>query len=80
MPERILTDENGDRWDVRETGDGRLTFRHQSGRELAIESTAGLDAISSDRLRGLLADAREAAGEPTDGGEHALDPEGYSTN
>jgi hypothetical protein len=84
MPERIVTDEKGDRWDVLQREGNELTFRHQGGRELRVESTAPLDSISSDRLLGLLADAREAEGESGIGerrGRQApLDPEGYTTN
>jgi hypothetical protein len=84
MPERIVTDEKGDRWDVRQAAEGELTFRHQGGRELRIETDARLDSISSDRLLGLLADARgahgDAAGGDRRGRERPLDPEGYTTN
>jgi hypothetical protein len=83
MAERIVTDEHGDRWDVRQ-GDGELVFRHQSGRKFSVESTAPLDAISSDRLLGLLNEMRGAAGERNvgerRGRERPLDPEGYTTN
>jgi hypothetical protein len=83
MPERTLTDEHGDRWDVRQ-GNGELVFRHQSGRELSVESTAPLDAISSDRLLGLLNDMRTEDGErgvgERRGRDRPLDPEGYTTN
>lgn len=84
MPERIVTDATGDRWDVKEeqgAGEGRdfrLSFRHQSGRNLEIESDRGVNALSDRELLRML--ARESGdGDVTEGEERSADADGYIT-
>jgi hypothetical protein len=84
MPQRIVTDSNGDRWDVRqaETG-GEVTYRHQSGREYRGPGDARLDSLSNEAVLARLDDALiEAGAEPVSQGgvEQSLDPEGYVTD
>jgi hypothetical protein len=82
MSSRIVTDEAGDRWDVREADDRSergLVFRHQSGREIAMSAQERLDAIDSESLRRMVAEARRDIGEGA-GSDTSLDPEGYTTN
>jgi hypothetical protein len=84
MPQRIVTDTNGDRWDVRQAKDSaELSFRHQSGTEYSIAAPAPLDEATNVQLLRALDDARRSHGdEPVgEGGrETSLDPEGYTTN
>jgi len=83
MPERIVTDSNGDRWDVRQPADGgELTFRHQSGREYRASEDVRLDELSNEALLARIDDALVDAGEDPvsrGGEERSLDPEGYIT-
>jgi hypothetical protein len=83
MPERIITDSRGQRWDVRQDGGaGSVVFRHQSGRELNGRLDQPMDALSSEELLAALDDARRDAGlgEVGRGGiDVAFDPEGYET-
>jgi hypothetical protein len=83
MPERIITDSRGQRWDVRQdSGAGGVVFRHQSGRELNAPLDEPMDALSSEKLLAALDAARRDAGlgDVGRGGiDVALDPEGYET-
>ena len=81
MPERILTDSRGQRWDVSEA-DRWIIFRHQSGRELRADASRPLDQLSTDDLLHALDEARRQQGLPDVGhGELdvAFDQEGYET-
>jgi hypothetical protein len=81
MPERIITDSRGQRWDVREDGKS-LVFRHQSGNELRALTDRPLDQLSTDEVLAALDDARRAQGLPAVGHgqlDVAFDPEGYET-
>jgi hypothetical protein len=84
MPERIVTDSNGDRWDVRQPLEGGdFSFRHQSGREFTAAADAPLDSLSNDALLARIDDALLEAGEDivsAGGREQSLDPEGYVTD
>lgn len=83
MPERIVTDATGDRWDVKEEKadadrDFRLSFRHQSGRRLEIESRQGVNALSDRELLDML--AKESGDRAvTEGEERSADADGYIT-
>lgn len=82
MPERTITDESGDRWDVEQNGDDgdRIVFRHMSGRRVTLESGRPLDAHTNDELKALLRESGRERGpgeEPR--GDRAADPEGYVT-
>ena len=83
MPERIVTDATGDRWDVKEeegsAGSGfRLSFRHQSGRRLEIDAGQGVNALTDRELLDML--ARESGNrDVVDGKEQSADPDGYIT-
>jgi hypothetical protein len=83
MPERIVTDSNGDRWDVRQPAEGgALSFRHQSGREYTASEDVRLGELSAEALLARIDDALVEAGEePVSRGgvERSLDPEGYVT-
>jgi hypothetical protein len=83
MPQRIITDSRGQRWDVIQEGeDGAVLFRHQSGRELRAGLGQDMDALSTDELLDALDEARRAEGldEVGHGGiDVAFDPEGYET-
>jgi hypothetical protein len=83
MPERIITDGRGQRWDVRQEQDARdAVFRHQSGRELKGRLDGRLDALSTDQLLDALDAARREEGLPDVGHDQldvATDPEGYET-
>lgn len=83
MPERTVTDATGDRWDVSEQRAGqeedfRLSFRHQSGRNLEVGSERGVNALSDRELLDMLA---SAAGDPDvkEGNERSADADGYVT-
>ena len=84
MPERTLTDATGNRWDVKEEPGGkgrdfRLSFRHQSGRQLEVPSKQGVNALSDRELLGML--ARETGdSDVTEGTERSEDADGYITN
>ncbi len=84
MPERTLTDATGNRWDVKEEPGGqgrefRLSFRHQSGRQLEVPSRQGVNALSDRELLNML--ARETGEtELTQGSERSRDGDGYLTN
>jgi hypothetical protein len=84
MPERIITDSRGQRWDVIQqagASDGAL-FRHQSGRELRAELDRSIDELSSEDLLDLLDDARRRAGldDVGHGGlDVSFDEDGYET-
>ena len=83
MPERIVTDATGHRWDVREEPGGggrdfRLSFRHQSGRRLEVPSRQGVNALSDRELLNML--ARETGEQDViDGTERRRDADGYVT-
>jgi hypothetical protein len=83
MPERIITDSRGQRWDVTQKGgEEGAVFRHQSGRELRADLGAPLDSLSSDDLLTALDAARREAGldEVGHGGlDVSLDADGYET-
>ena len=83
MPERILTDSRGQRWDViqEQSSDGAV-FRHQSGRQLRTQLPAALDQLSTEDLLIVLDEARSRAGldEVGHGGiDVAFDADGYET-
>lgn len=83
MPERTLTDATGSRWDVREEQGGkgrdfRLSFRHQSGRQLEVPSRQGVNALSDRELLDML--ARETGeADVTEGTDRSRDADGYIT-
>lgn len=83
MPERIITDSRGQRWDVRqEDGAGGLVFRHQSGRELSASVDGSMEAMSTDDLLDTLDAARREQGLPEVGHgdlDVAFDQDGYET-
>lgn len=84
MPERIVTDESGDRWDVQQDGEGAQTgvvvFRHQSGRRVTLETERPLDALSNEELLRMLKESgRESAPGEGPRRERSADPEGYVT-
>jgi hypothetical protein len=83
MPQRIITDSRGQRWDVTQTEEsGSVVFRHQSGRELTAKLERGMDALSTDELLDALDGARREQGldDVGHGGlDVAFDPEGYET-
>jgi hypothetical protein len=83
MPQRIITDSRGQRWDViQDAGSTDVVFRHQSGREFRARMAAGMDTLSSDDLLTALDEARgrEGLDEVGHGGlDVAFDPEGYET-
>jgi hypothetical protein len=83
MPQRIITDSRGQRWDVVQDGaDEHVVFRHQSGRELSVRLEGPMDALSSDELLDVLDGARRKEGldEVGQGGfDVAFDPDGYET-
>lgn len=83
MPERIVTDSRGQRWDViqQDTKKGAV-FRHQSGQELRADLNQSIDEMSSDALLNALDEARRREGldEVGHGGlDVAFDPDGYET-
>ena len=90
MSDRIVTDSNGDRWDVTEPGtqgdgtraEGPIRFRHQSGEEFEARSERAMDELSGDELLDLLDAAREAKGLDSvhEGGDNVgRDPVDYVT-
>lgn len=82
MPERIITDSRGQRWDVVQEKDRDVVFRHQSGRELRSLLERPMDAMSTDELLDALDAARRKAGldEVGHGGlDVSFDDEGYET-
>ncbi|HSJ30663.1 MAG TPA: hypothetical protein VK933_04460 [Longimicrobiales bacterium] len=84
MPERIVTDSRGQRWDVvqQDAKSGSAVFRHQSGRELRADVKSSIDELSSDDLLAALDEARRREGldEVGHGGlDVAFDADGYET-
>jgi hypothetical protein len=83
MPQRIVTDSRGQRWDVVAQGsDGTTVFRHQSGQELNTRLAAPLNSLSTEQLLDALDEARRRDGmdEVGHGGlDVALDQDGYET-
>jgi hypothetical protein len=83
MPQRIITDSRGQRWDVlQDAGDEGIVFRHQSGRELRASLARPMDALSSDELLDALDEARREEGldDVGHGGiDVAFDTDGYET-
>lgn len=84
MPERIITDSRGQRWDViQKPAQGQDTvFRHQSGREFRADVPQSIDELSSDALLDLLDDARRREGldDVGHGGlDVSFDADGYET-
>lgn len=84
MPERIVTDSRGQRWDViqKDTKSGSAIFRHQSGQELRAEISRSIDELSSEDLLDALdaARSREGLDEVGHGGlDVAFDADGYET-
>jgi hypothetical protein len=84
MPERIVTDSRGQRWDViqQDAKSGSAVFRHQSGQELRAELKQSIDELSSDALLNALDEARRREGldEVGHGGlDVAFDADGYET-
>lgn len=90
MPERIVTDSTGDRWDVSDAsgaggadgGETTINFRHQSGLELSGAADRSVDQMSDEEIRALLDDAREEAdleALPEDGDDRGADPDDYIT-
>jgi hypothetical protein len=81
VPERLITDSRGQRWDVVQQDDGATVFRHQSGMELRSEIDS-IDAMSTDQLLDALDEARrrEGMGEVGRGGlDVSFDADGYET-
>src|SRR5690606_32525739 len=83
MPERIVTDSRGQRWDVIQQDEKhRAIFRHQSGQELSSDLKRSIDELSSEDLLEVLDEARRREGleEVGHGGlDVAFDPDGYET-
>ena len=84
MPERILTDSRGQRWDViqPDAGSPSAVFRHQSGQELRADLARSLDQLSSEDLLNALDEARRREGldDVGHGGlDVAFDADGYET-
>lgn len=83
MPERIVTDSRGQRWDVIQQDPKKgAVFRHQSGQELRADLKQSIDEMSSEALLDALDDARRREGldEVGHGGlDVAFDPDGYET-
>jgi hypothetical protein len=84
MPERIVTDSRGQRWDVRQQDAKRpsAVFRHQSGQELRADLKQPLDELSSEDLLDALDEARRREGldDVGHGGlDVAFDADGYET-
>jgi hypothetical protein len=83
MPERIVTDSRGQRWDVvQKLQSDRAVFRHQSGQELRANLPGALDQLTTEDLLLVLDEARHAAGldEVGSGGlDVSLDTDGYET-
>ena len=83
MPERIITDSRGQRWDVIQSESKHHTiFRHQSGRELSADPGRPIDELSTDELLDVLDAARREAGldEVGHGGlDVSFDADGYET-
>ena len=83
MPERIVTDSRGQRWDViQQKENSGAIFRHQSGQELRADLKQSIDELSSEDLLEALDEARRREGleEVGHGGlDVAFDPDGYET-
>lgn len=83
MPERIVTDSRGQRWDVLQDNEkADAVFRHQSGQELRARLGKSIDQISSDDLLEALDEARRREGleDVGHGGlDVAFDADGYET-
>jgi hypothetical protein len=83
MPQRIITDGRGQRWDVIQTrAESGVVFRHQSGSELRGDVPQSIDAMSTDELLNALDEVRRNEGLPEVGHgqlDVAFDPEGYET-
>lgn len=83
MPERIVTDSRGQRWDVIQAKEeSAAVFRHQSGQELRAELKQPLDDLSSEDLLDALdvARRREGLDDVGHGGlDVAFDADGYET-
>lgn len=82
MPERIITDSRGQRWDVMQEGQRGAVFRHQSGQELQSQLDGPLDAMTTEQLLHALDRARRDAGldEVGHGGlDVSFDADGYET-
>ena len=83
MPERIVTDSHGQRWDVIQKRDANgAVFRHQSGRELRADLPGALDQLTTEDLLLVLDEARRSAGldEVGHGGvDISFDADGYET-
>jgi len=84
MPERIVTDSRGQRWDVvqKDAQAGGTVFRHQSGQELRADIGRSIDELSSEELLDALDQARRREGldEVGHGGlDVAFDADGYET-
>jgi len=83
MPERIITDGRGQRWDVIQQRDSdAVVFRHQSGQELRGDVDRSIDAMSTDDLLDALDRVRRDEGLREVGHEEldvAFDAEGYET-
>jgi hypothetical protein len=83
MPERIVTDSRGQRWDVlQEKEKSAAVFRHQSGQELRADLKQPLDDLSSEDLLDALDEARRREGldDVGHGGlDVAFDADGYET-
>jgi hypothetical protein len=83
MPQRIITDGRGQRWDViQQRGEDGVVFRHQSGNELRRDIDTSIDAMSTEDLLNALDEVRKNEGLREVGHEEfdvAFDPEGYET-
>lgn len=83
MPQRIITDARGQRWDViQQESRGDVVFRHQSGRELRAGLDASMDALSTEQLLEALDRAsRDEGGDAVghDGLDVSFDADGYET-
>jgi hypothetical protein len=83
MPERIVTDSRGQRWDVIQPKENNgAVFRHQSGQELRADLKQSIDELSSEDLLEALDEARRREGleDVGHGGlDVAFDQDGYET-
>jgi hypothetical protein len=83
MPQRIITDARGQRWDViHQEGRADVVFRHQSGMELRAYLEGSLDALSTEQLLDALDRASRDEGRDEvghSGLDVSFDADGYET-
>ncbi|MEX1182423.1 MAG: hypothetical protein WEF86_04255 [Gemmatimonadota bacterium] len=82
MPQRIVTDSRGQRWDVIQQAEQGTLFRNQSGQELRADLADSIDELSTEQLLEALDEARTREGrDPVGHGglDVAFDADGYET-